>query len=230
MPHTWKKALNGYFYPVDLCLYDRRLEFPGFFELHIHGNRESTIIFENHFRQLGPHHDEAFFEVVFWKLFSQPNRRKRETDRRVDHVRGHNIAPMALWSTVISFVHEQTVGNLQAIRQHLGIRADVLAIPLTFPALASPETLPMVDRQTAQWVNANHIDHNVHRMHQLTTFNMNYTSLRDNDFPHYLNWVAWCRELAGVLTDRADFHWRPRDVEMAVFTAQRNGMRLNPLN
>ena len=49
---------------------------------------------------------------------------------------------------------------------------------------------------------------------------MNSTSLRDNDSQNYLNWIAWCREVAHVLSEKTENEWRTRDVEMAVFTAQ----------
>lgn len=234
MPDTWVEVLNQYSYPVDLCLYDRNGEFPAFFELNIAGDRESTIMFENHFRQKAPNHVEAFFEVVFWKLYSQPHRRKKETDRRVDYVQKKNIRANQLWYAVQLFVEKQSKKNLQRIRERIGISTDVLALPLTFPALASPETLPMVDKQVAEWVNLNYVNHNINRVNNLTSFNMNYTSLRQNDFPNYKNWVAWCREVAQVLTGLTDFRWRARDVEMAVFTAQRKNnmgeiIELNPL-
>jgi len=58
---------------------------------------------------------------------------------------------------------------------------------------------------------------------------MNYTSLRDNDFTNYLHWIAWCRECAQELTDITETRWRARDVEMAVFTAQRDRTFLNVL-
>ena len=58
---------------------------------------------------------------------------------------------------------------------------------------------------------------------------MHHPSLQDDDFPNYLNWVNWCQEVAQVLTELTSKQWRARDVEMAVFTAQRNGMTLNVL-
>lgn len=83
-----------------------------------------------------------------------------------------------------------------------------------------------------KWVNANLTEHNETCENKLTRFKMNSTTLRDNDFPNYLNWINWCREMAHKLSRVIKEEWRARDVEMAVFTAQRNKqkkMRLNPL-
>ncbi len=229
MPDSWTRALSMYCYPVNLRDYVRRHEFPGFFEILIPGDRESTIAFENHFRENAQSNIAAFFEVVFWKLYSQPGRRQRSTDRIVSNVLEDSIQPWKLWDAILQFVENQTIENLRRIREILGIVTDVLAIPLTFPALICPEKLPMIDTQVARWVNFNRIQQSTDTDNTLAEFRLNYTSLRENDFHSYLNWIAWCSETSGILTRLTNEKWRPRDVEMAVFTAQRNNVFLNPL-
>ena len=229
MPDSWTRALKLYCYPVDLGGYQRRHEFAGFFEIIITGDRNSTIAFENHFRENAHNNIAAFFEVVFWKLFSLPLVRHGSTNRIVDYVRNHNIKPNVLWDTVLQFVENQDIGHLRRIRGLLGLRTNVLAIPLTFPALACPDKIPMIDNQVAKWVNLNGAEHSINTRNRLTNFNLNYTSLRENDFGSYLNWIKWCREISEVLTSLTKEKWRARDVEMAVFTAQRNNVLLNPL-
>jgi len=229
MPESWMTALNAFFYRVDLSTYERADDFEGFFEITVEGDRNSTILFENRYQALAPATTAAFFEVVYWKLYSQGNVRDRSTSRIVDYVQERGIAPMQMWEAVQQFVADQTGENLQTIRQLLGLATDVLAVPLTLTALASPETLPMVDRQVARWVSCNHVQHSANRIIALNPFIMNHNVLRQNDFPNYLNWVTWCREVAQVLMPLTKQEWRPRDVEMAVFTAQRRGMALNVL-
>jgi len=229
MPKSWKEALTTYSYPVDMKCYEKAREFPGFFCTVIKGDRNSTMAFEDHYQKLAPTEIAAFFEVVFWKLYSQRNRCQKGTTRIVDFVQETVITPERLWEAVQLFVRTQTRENLKRIRGALGIRTDVLAVPLTLPALASLETIPMIDNQVARWVTHNYIDHNTNRVATLAPFEMNYTSLRDNDFSSYLRWVHWCREVAQVLTNLTAQRWRARDIEMAVFTAQRNGMALNVL-
>jgi len=134
-----------------------------------------------------------------------------------------------LWAAVLQFVDNQTIGNLRRIRELLGLRVNVLAIPLTFPALAFPEKISMIDNQVAKWVNSNRVNHSGNTKIRLTQFKLNYTSLRENDFNSYLNWIKWCGETSEMLTRLTNDNWRARDVEMAVFTAQRNNVLLNPL-
>jgi hypothetical protein len=229
MPESWTRALSQYSYPVDLGCYHRANAFPGFFETLIPGDRESTIAFENHFRDKAPENIAAFFEVVFWKLYSQPQIRQGTTDRIVDYILQNNIQSIDLWNAVIQFIENQSIVNLRVIRNMLGLRTNVLAIPLTFPALASPQKIPMIDNQVARWVNDNIIHHNTDRNNILTQFYLNYTSLRENDFDNYLNWITWCQETSKILTRCTKRSWRARDVEMAVFTAQRENIPLNPL-
>jgi len=85
----------------------------------------------------------------------------------------------------------------------------------------------LIDNIVARWVNKNFVEHSRNRVVQLTRFNLRYTSLRDNDYLNYLGWVCWCREMAEILSEETDFKWRARDVEMAMFTAERNNLELN---
>jgi hypothetical protein len=229
MPNSWIQALNTYSYPVNLCHYEKANKFPRFFNRTIVGDRNSTMDFEKQYQMKAPNNTASFFEVVFWKLYSQQNIRQGHTNRIVDFVQKNRIMPDKLWDVIQRFVASQSITNLERIRQLLGIKTNVLAVPLTLPALACPERIPMIDRQVAKWVNQNAINHNINRDCQLTPFKMNYTSLMQNDFSNYLNWVSWCQEVADVLSELTIMEWRPRDVEMAVFTAQRNGIILNVL-
>jgi len=230
MPGSWTRALNLYCYPVDLGSYHRSHEFPGFFGILIAGDRSSTVAFENHFRETAPNHIAAFFEVVFWKLYSQPGRRDGKTDSVINHVRENNILPNNFWEAVLKFIEDPYTDNLRNLRSKLGFTAPVIATTLTIPALACPDKFPMVDTQVAKWVNGHFDRHNIDRVNKLTPFNYNGKGvLRDNDFNNYLNWVAWCREISEIMAHLTSENWRPRDVEMAVFTAQRNNLLLNPL-
>jgi hypothetical protein len=228
-PNSWINALNAYSYPVNLGDYERAPQFPGFFNQNILGDRNSTIAFENYYQTNACHHIEVFFEVVYWKLYSQPHIRNRITSKIVNFVQTHGITSNQLWSSIQQFIISPNITNLEEIRNKLGLRTPVLAVPLTLVALANPQKFPMIDNQVARWVNSNASNHNDKRRNKLSLFNMKYTSLRYDDFPNYLNWVNWCQEVAQVLTELTSEQWRARDVEMAVFTAQRNGMTLNVL-
>lgn len=229
IPQTWISALNQYLYPVDFSHYHRKNEFPDFFNKIIAGNRASTIIFENCLRDKGKNHVEPFFEVVFWKMYSQPQHRQKRTDSVVDFVMRNNIQSHSIFSAIQSFTNDPTIENLQIIRNLLGIKTRVLPLALTYPALIDPHRFPMIDSQVAQWVNWNYLRFNKGNL-KLKYFKMNFTSLQDNDFTSYRSWVLWCRDMARVLTNSTNFNWRARDVEMAIFTAQRNCLNLNEIN
>ena len=229
MPQTWITALSRYYYPVDLSGYKRAGEFPGFFTQDIAGDRVSTIQFEDYFRANCAQSVAPYFEVVFWKLYSQPMIRQGTTNRITDHVSEEGVEARQLRCAVDLFIEKPGKANLAVMRALLGLKTDVLATVLTLPAFVDPARYPMVDRQTATWVTANHSNHNRNRMKTLTPFKVRTGVLRDNDFGNYLNWVHWCRETAEVLTDKTDIEWRARDVEMAVFAAARQDLPLNPL-
>ena len=211
--------------------YKRAGEFSGFFKKKISGDRKSTIAFENYFRENAPNNIEVFFEVVFWKLYSLAPFRDRKTNRIVDYVKKEENTAEQIWKSVQQFVNSPKKTNLRIIRAYLGLTSRVLATPLTLVAFANPDEYPMVDNRVAEWVNQNFSEHNTNRKNKLTPFTKKRNTLRDDDFLNYLNWVNWCQECAQVLTKRTNNNWRPRDVEMAVFTAQepKEIMNLNVL-
>ncbi|CAB1065513.1 hypothetical protein D1BOALGB6SA_10310 [Olavius sp. associated proteobacterium Delta 1] len=229
MPRTWTEALEAYSYPADLQTYKNKQHYPGFFNLDIAGDRATTIEFENHYREKAPTNIGSYLEVVYWKLYSQPHRRNKLTDSVAAHFQDQQLSAEQLWKSITDFIHSPTIPHLRKIRLQLGFKTNVLAVPLTLVALANPETIPMIDNQVAKWVNKNLKGHNVKKKNKLIPFSLKYTSLRTNDFEAYLAWINWCREIAEILGRHTGFDWRARDVEMAVFTAQRNGLNLNPL-
>ena len=229
MPRTWISALYKYSYPVTLSKFKGRGAFPGFFIRDIFGDRLSTIEFEDYFRANSDKQVEPYFEVVFWKLYSQPMVRQGTTSRIAEQVREEGVEAAELRCAVERFVEKPTKANLSVLRALLGIKTDVLALALTFPAFFDPRSFPMVDTKTAGWVKEHHSAFSLNRGNRLTPFALNYSSLHYNDFDNYLNWVHWCRETAQILTSKTNLQWRARDVEMAVFAAARQRLALNPL-
>jgi hypothetical protein len=200
------------------------------------GNRDSTIEFENYFRENARKSIEVYFEVVFWKLYSQmkfsPNQKTRASTKKIMEyiisvIQKKGVHQKKLYDAIDYFVALPNLQNLRSFRILLGLKK-ALAIPLTFPAFLDPEHYPMVDRNVAQWVNVNLNEHNRNRQAKLTQFCSLYEkkTLTDDDFRSYLNWVYWCREIAQVLTEKTRMCWRARDVEMAIFTAQRQNLKL----
>ena len=226
---SWINALSNYSYPVNLSSYENSGQFPGHFLRDIAGDRGSTIEFEDYFRENARSSIDVYFEVIFWKLYTRKQIRYKITTRIVNYLQRENINPESLHNAIECFVEEPTQRNLRNIRKLLGIRTNVLAVALTFPAFLNPEKYPMIDNNVAKWVNPNLTLHNRNRQARLTPFAFGYPSLSDNDFGNYLSWVEWCNEMAEVLTSETDLQWRARDVEMAVFTAKRENLGLTPI-
>jgi hypothetical protein len=67
---NWTAALARYRYPVDLRGIHNAPD--GFFGSQVDGDRSSTIAFEERFRTLAPGALEPWYEVIFWKIYSQP--------------------------------------------------------------------------------------------------------------------------------------------------------------
>jgi hypothetical protein len=230
MVKSWQKALEAYSYPVDLTKYRNAKQFPGFFNTKITGDRASTMDFERHYRDTASTRIEPYLEVIYWKLCSlRRGIADREVDNRLKAIRDNNTTPQRLWHVIQQFIGNQTEDNLERIWEKFGYSDNGLALPLTFPALAGSETLPMIDMQVANWVNKNLERHNDNRISKLTLFNTSASSLRgtDKNFVSYVNWVHWCQEVSTVLTKLSAIPWRVRDVEMAVYTAERSEGKLD---
>ena len=218
MVESWSYYLSRYYYPVQLWKFELAKQYPQHFQFKIKGDRESTVAFENHFRKNMQESIEVYFEVVFWKYFSQPQFRQVGASRIVEYIEERRVEADCLYNAVYDFTEATNTSNLKKIRRLLGISSRVLAVPLTIVSFYEPDSFPMVDNVVAKWVNRNHIQFSENRIHNLTPFKKNYTSLQDNDFLNYINWKNWCIEMAVLLTKETENSWRARDVEMAVFT------------
>jgi hypothetical protein len=93
----------------------------------------------------------------------------------------------------------------------------------------------MIDTHVGDWINSNICHVPLQRFISIDFIVRNgkrerkNTTITDSDFGAYLKWADWCREKAGILSNKVPikFGWRARDVEMAVFTAQKQELQLN---
>ena len=83
----------------------------------------------------------------------------------------------------------------------------------------------MVDTQIAAWLR----EHGDNHGYPGDVQHVPKGIIKEQHWSFVESWVRWCRSTAHKLNQRADFEWRARDVEMAVFTAQRDGLTLTPL-
>ena len=156
MPHTWKRALDEYRYPVDLRKFSGAPECDGWFELNIcPGDPLQTMGFECRFREQARHHREAWGELVFWKLFTIPPARNQRAQRVLDL----EVRPAELWSSCMNYIDKSDLASFRAFKRVLRVQGSGVALAATFPAFLCPDRFPMVDTQVTKWALDNHAKH-----------------------------------------------------------------------
>ncbi len=226
MPQTWIKALDEYRYPANLAKFGDVGAYPDWFEGNISkGDREQTIAFEDRFRELAPYHLEAWYQVVYWKMYSQ-GRRDHVTRNAIANIKDSGLTAKRLYELCLKYIDHPDRTTFLAFQKNL-FPSDAIPIAATFPAFFCPENFPMVDNQIASWVKTNGHDHIYGNSTGIVQWPPRTGVNSVGGF--VLPWYKWCRHTAGILTERTGCHWRARDVEMAVFTAQRKELPLSPL-
>ena len=228
---TWETALDAYRYPVDLNGFRDAQNHRGWFDVRIDpGDRAETMSFETRFRAQALDHLEPWGEVVFWKLYSGGTGR---ASKRAAALLGSSAVAADLWSSCANYIANPDLNSFRAFRSKL-FSAPVVATAATFPAFICPEKFPMVDTQITRWASENGGAHGysvvggpdlecVPRLRPGTV-------LREGHWTFVESWIAWCQFTAAILTERTGRAWRARDVEMAVFSAQRgHNLTLRPL-
>ncbi|MGD0672380.1 MAG: hypothetical protein ABSB13_09895 [Candidatus Binatus sp.] len=223
----WLDALRQYEYRADLTAFVRRDQFGGdwFAQNLVPGNREQTMAFEDRFRRNAPDHSEAWFEVVFWKLFSMPPRRNQLTSSIIET--SHRGTPQDFWNACTAFTREGSLGTF-AVLQQFFVAKNALPVVATFVAFASPERFPMIDVQVVRAVRSYCLAH-PEAAHNGLFARQHDRPLTTRDWDFYCAWIKWCRSSALILEDRTGTHWRARDVEMAAFQNERSHMPALPL-
>ena len=225
---TWKRALDEYRYPVDLTQFTGAREYQNWFNLENRtGDRLQTMRFEARFREQARHHLTAWGEVVFWKLYTMGLVRNGTTQRVLDS----GVPPDELWSACTDYIENGSKESFRTFRSKL-FDSGVVATAATFPAFICPERFPMVDRQITRWASKNS---HLHRYSGVGGPDIECIPalkqgvLMDSHWQFIQSWIAWCRFTTRELSHRTALAWRARDVEMAVFTAQKRNLPLAPL-
>ena len=215
MPHGWQKALDSYRYPVRLSDFQDAQKHTDWFEYNTgDGARSRTMEFEDRFRELGPYHLEAWYEVIFWKMYSQRGAASRRSQTVIGNIKASGTSAGELWDLCHNYIQRPCLRTFRPFRSKFA-KTTALATAATFPAFICPELFPMVDTQVAKWVQANGARHGIFPSPKLKG-----TVLHENDWDFVQAWIDWCQYTAGILNQRTDQRWRARDVEMAVFAVQ----------
>lgn len=151
-----------------------------------------------------------------------------------------DVEPADLLEKANTFMNSESREDFDAFRHLFRFKSNVIAIVATFPAFLRPHQFPMVDTRVAKWVNLNYQLFNDANPDAPQLIPSEYgncnsaTVLTMNDFAFYIRWIHWTRHMAEKLSIATGKSWRPRDVEMAVFTAwgdrgdQHPVIQLNP--
>ncbi len=215
MPQTWQDVFNAYRYPVRLGDFKDAQRYCGWFKYDTgDGDRDRTIEFERRFRELAPHHLEVWYEVVFWKMYSQRGTASHRSQTVIENIKTSGVSAGELWDLCYNYVQGPCLRTFRPFRAKFA-KTTALATAATFPAFISPDLFPMVDNQVAKWVQVNGTRHGIFPPPKLKG-----TVLHENDWDFVEAWIDWCRYAAGILNQRTEQDWRARDVEMAVFAAQ----------
>jgi hypothetical protein len=224
-PVDWHKALTSYSYPVDLQTFSGTNRFaPGWFDLRlVAGNQTETTQFEGRFREHAASYLESWYEVIFWKMFSQGGRASFQTERTMDRIAKNQTLASDLWSRCAAYLATETKDSFSRFRNLL-VESDSIAIAFAFPAFSCPSRFPMVDTRVARYVASEgprvafpstpDIEQTLKRYRAAAG---GVLTLRD--WPFVEAWVDWCRNMAERLSAHRKIVWRARDVEMAVFRA-----------
>ena len=211
----WQNALAQYGYPANLTEFVDRQQYAGWFKTNIDtGDRDQTIQFEHSFRQNAPLHLEAWFEVVFWKLFSS---HWAKTGDIIKRVQTNGVSANDLWTACCKFTAGPSRQRFQEF-QSLLVSSDNIAVCATFPAFIAPDQFPMVDRLIAKWVLDNYERHNQSSqgcpvLRPPQSFDPKKGALAIRHYAFMESWTLWCRAKAKELTELTPQQWRPRDVE-----------------
>ena len=176
--------------------------------------------------------------VSFSEILTLPNVTADEIKEGVatlglgwDEVRRRGVVTAErLLSRCRAYMESPTLDSFLKFRDMMFGRG--VAVAATFPAFLDPDRFPMVDRHVARWAATNGEQHSCRRYGDpdlFTYLGLGESRLTDADWDFVSSWTDWCRFTAARLTSLTGRKWRARDVDMAVFTAQRDKIVLNPL-
>lgn len=207
-------------------------EYPGFFEQDILS--KDTEDFENKFREfLGQDNCSTCYivagEVCFWKNYSRPSNSNNLTIRLLDH-----LSKPQNWSqfknTLYNLEKDPTYENFCSFRDACN-QPNGFAVPITYLSFLSPEKYPLADKWVAYWWReyVRSIGGTAFSQREDGWIQTTLETQVIQNWKAYLEWTDFCNNYAEKLSRQSGSHWRARDVEMAVFSAQKSGTALPPI-
>ena len=220
MLDNWIKAYKSYNWNVDLSKFQDASKYQNAFNSVI--TPQKLINFETSFRvQINSSDNFSFVragEVCFWKNYGAFQNRDAITEKLLKYLslREHwdkfslTIQNLSKNPKFENFLYLSTACN-----QPYGF-----ATPITFLAFYQPTDFPMVDRHIADWWN-NNSDIFGYKKDLIFNCPNGTISKSEKNWDAYIYWTIFCNEIAKIMTNKYKIPWRPRDVEMAVWQAQK---------
>ena len=171
--------------------------------------RADTLSFQDWFRENAGKTLESWFKVARWKS-------PRSADKTIAQIMRSGVSPERLEKLCRDYTERPSRQTFHEFRQNIS-KTEALATAATYPAFIRPDVFPMVDTQTAEWVR-NNVWTGVRNVPDVSGGKVLY----ERHWQYVWDWIKWCRNAASIMGNE----WTPRDVEMAVFTAQRNKWKL----
>lgn len=227
MCNSWITARGEYDWTVDLSHFRSGRNYPGHFDSQI--TPQNTVDFEDKFRGAIDHAGsyKVVAEVCFWKNYGIPQSRDRLTERLlrylevsdnwhkfVDAIRELSSAPSWSKFKTLQKACNQTSG---------------FATPLAFLAFYSPAEYPMVDKHIAFWWAENKGKYEYGDLEIFSQRDDGWIQPAQKSWKAYMCWARFCREYTRLMMKNCSVNWRARDIEMAVWEAQKRGLSLNVL-
>ena len=222
MKESWEKARSKYDWTVDLRDFKHKDNYEGYFNEVI--DNENTLSFENKFK-LSLESEQTFVtagEVCFWKNYGSHLSRDKLTNSLLKL-----LAQDKKWETYVYSLVElattPTFENIDSFRKACG-QPNGFATPVTFRSFYNPNAYPMVDKIIGFWWNAHKAEYwKSNAPNFLQRDGDGWLGLNEQNWNAYLEWTNFCREYSTLL------NWRARDVEMAVWEAQKRKVPLSCL-
>jgi hypothetical protein len=226
----WECARRSYNWRVDLRRFADAPNYPENFDRVI--EPEATPKFETDFRDdvddVG--NERAYVragEVCFWKNWGIPPAAKNLTQNLLKHLSDKkNWSSFCQWLQTLSKAEKPSWDNFQHFQEACCNMKAGFANPITFLSFYNAIEYPMADKVVAGWWGEHKERHGYHGYKDHPAFKVNkVVPPTPGNWEAYLAWKRFCCDYAGRLNrtgNRIWREWRARDVEMAVWQAQRN--------
>lgn len=232
---SWASALDAYSWDVNLTRFSEAKEYPGYFNRIVHSS--DIVDFENRFRvNIKSNSTQNNYiiagEVCYWK-----NAKSHfNCDTLTLNLLNYLSVPdnwESFRQAIFAADNEPSIDNyirlINACQQENGF-----AIPITFLSFYNPQRYPMADKWIAYWWNDQKASHGYAKCPLFSqgpdgVILANTQKMKKRNWAAYLGWTIFSNQTAKKLSAISGVHWRPRDVEMATWEAEKRKIYLNPL-